>query len=91
MSLFASRRNTRTEEQVIVKELQDLLDAREVPSDPIRRAKFYADLAVEEGRRLPYSDSIASGSVSRAASTPSSTARPVVHQDPLFPDMEDAA
>ena len=43
MSRFASRRNFYAEEQVLLQELVGFLDAREVPSDPIRKAQFWAD------------------------------------------------
>ena len=80
MSLFASRRNTRNEETVIVKELQDLLGAREVPSDPIRRAKFWAGYYRNAAPAPPPPIEI------RDPIVP-----PKPKQDPLFPDMEEAA
>ena len=83
MSLFASRRNTRTEERVILMELRDLLDAREIPGDGLRRAQFWAEWhrsgAQAGGLGLP--------------SPPVRVAAPraPVHQDPLFPNEEMAA
>ena len=88
MSLFASRRNTRNEEAVFLLELQVFLDAREVPSDPIRKAQFWADY---------YRTGLAGGAPetgsrpARAPADPLGTPPASPVQDPLFPDMEDAA
>ena len=86
MSLFASRRNTRTEEQVIVKELQELLGAVEVTGLNAweraakvyrREARSFSDVAARAGDKAALPGS-------RAGTRPAK-------QDPLFPDMEDAA
>lgn len=90
MSRFASRRNFYAEEQVLLQELVTLLDAREVPSDPIRKAQFWADY-YRTG--LTAAGDVSSQEAARALSG-SHVPRPAAVspvQDPLFPDMEDAA
>ena len=104
MSRFASRRNFYAEEQVLLQELVTLLDAREVPSDPIRRAQFWADYyrtGLTEGDRAASRAANGSSPVAGTAGTPSERqtvlgsrslhASPSVSpvQDPLF--TEEAA
>ena len=87
MSRFAERRNIYAEEQVILMELQDLLDAREIPKDPIRRAQFWADYYSGEGNATErLGRTVPSLGTSQGAPVPG----PRHLQPSLFPELEAA-